>query len=85
MDSFLDRLKRRKLFQWALAYVATAWLVAQVLDVVAEPWGPSGGLVRTAQALLALGFPFEDVEVGTTWLPSHRWTWVRTRLWCSPS
>ena len=57
MESFLDRLKQRKLFQWALAYVAAGWLVAQVLDVVAEPWGVSGGLVRTAQALLALGFP----------------------------
>ena len=57
MESFLDRLKQRKLFQWAFAYVAGGWLVAQVLDVVADPWGLSGGLVRTVQALLALGFP----------------------------
>jgi adenylate cyclase len=55
--SLLERLKRRKLFQWALAYVAAGWLAAQVLDVFAEPWGLSGGLERTAQALLALGFP----------------------------
>ena len=41
MGSFFDRLKRRKLFQWALAYVAAGWLLAQVLDVVAEPWGLS--------------------------------------------
>jgi len=57
MSSLLERVKRRKLFQWVVAYVATGWLVAQVLDVVAEPWGLTAGLVRGSQALLALGLP----------------------------
>jgi adenylate cyclase len=57
VEPFLERLKRRKIFQWALAYLAAGWLAAQVLNVLAEPWGLSGGLERTAQALLALGFP----------------------------
>ena len=57
MDSFFDRLKQRKVFQWALAYVAGAWVTVQVMDVIAEPWGLTAGLVRSAQALLAVGLP----------------------------
>ena len=57
MDSFFDRLKQRKVFQWVFAYVAGAWVTVQVMDVVAEPWGLAAGLLRGAQALLALGLP----------------------------
>ena len=51
----LDRLKERKLVQWALAYIAGGWIVLQVLDVTAEPWGLSGGVVRAAQAVIVVG------------------------------
>ena len=51
----LDRLKERKLVQWALAYIAGGWIVLQVLDVTAEPWGLSGGVVRAAQAVVVVG------------------------------
>ncbi len=57
MDSLLDRLKQRKVFQWTVAYVAGAWVTVQVMDVIAEPWGLTAGLVRSAQAILALGLP----------------------------
>ncbi len=52
----LQRLKERKLVQWTLAYVAGGWVVLQVLDVTAEPWGLSGGVVRAMQAALVVGF-----------------------------
>ncbi len=37
--SLLQRLKERKLVQWALAYLAGAFVVFQILDAVAEPLG----------------------------------------------
>ncbi len=36
--TLIRRVKERKLGQWALAYIAGAWVVAQVVDVVAEPF-----------------------------------------------
>ena len=44
----VDELKRRKIVQWALAYLAGAWVVLQLLDVVAEPWGIGAGLLLAA-------------------------------------
>src|SRR6185437_3711198 len=35
VTAFIARLKQRKLVQWALAYVAAAWALVQVADVVA--------------------------------------------------
>ena len=49
-------LKKRKFVQWALAYLGGAWLLLQVLDVTAEPWGLSGGFVRGCQIVLVVGF-----------------------------
>ncbi len=63
---FLQRLKERKLVGWALAYGAGAWLVLQVLDVTAEPWGLSGGVVRAVQVILVVGFIVTLVLPGTT-------------------
>ena len=54
--TLLARLKDRKLVQWALAYGAVAWLVLQVLDVAAGPWGLSDVVVRVTQAALVVGF-----------------------------
>ena len=56
MHPIIQRLKDRKLAQWVLAYAAGAWLVLQVLDVTAEPWGLSGTVIRAAQAALLVGF-----------------------------
>ena len=36
MLSFLQRLRQRKIFQWAIAYAAAAWLSLEVFDLVAE-------------------------------------------------
>jgi TolB-like protein len=56
VPDLLERLKERKLFQWALAYAAGSWVALQVLDVVADPWGLSDAVVRGAQAALVVGF-----------------------------
>jgi hypothetical protein len=55
MASFFDRLKDRELVQWAVAYVAGAWVLLQVMDVVAEPWGLSAALLRSIQVALVAG------------------------------
>jgi TolB-like protein len=56
MNSVLQRLRERKLFQWALAYLAGAWIIFQGIEVMAEPWGLSPGFQRTAHLLVAVGF-----------------------------
>jgi len=56
MTPLLQRLRERKLFQWALAYLAGAWVLFQGVEVMAEPWGLSPGLQRTIHLLVALGF-----------------------------
>ncbi|MBS0212764.1 MAG: tetratricopeptide repeat protein [Proteobacteria bacterium] len=56
MEAFLQRLKERKLVQWALAYVAAAFALIQVLDVVAQRFGWPDALERGLILALALGF-----------------------------
>jgi TolB-like protein/Tfp pilus assembly protein PilF len=51
------RLKERKLVQWALAYVAAAWVVAQVVDVVAEPFQWPLVVQRGVYIVLGFGLP----------------------------
>ncbi len=53
---FLQTLKERKLVQWALAYLAGAWVALQVVDVVEEPWHLAEWMTRSIQALLVVGF-----------------------------
>jgi hypothetical protein len=38
MTALWQRLKQRKLVQWALAYVAGAWALLQMLDLAAESY-----------------------------------------------
>ncbi|HUE77832.1 MAG TPA: hypothetical protein VMM83_07820 [Longimicrobiales bacterium] len=52
-----DELKRRKIVQWALAYLAGAWLMLQLLDVLANQFGSLGTLQRGITVALAVGFP----------------------------
>ncbi|HSH74695.1 MAG TPA: tetratricopeptide repeat protein [Longimicrobiales bacterium] len=56
MSSLLDRLKRRKLIHWSMAYLAAAWVVVQVASEIAEPWGWSPAVLQALQILLAVGF-----------------------------
>ena len=56
MEQFLERLKQRKLVQWALAYVAAAFALIQVLDVVAQRFGWPESAERILIIVLAIGF-----------------------------
>ena len=56
MTEFLARLKQRKLVQWALAYVAFAFAVIQVLDVVAQRFGWQDQVEKLLILALAIGF-----------------------------
>jgi TolB-like protein/tetratricopeptide (TPR) repeat protein len=56
MASFFDRVKHRKLVQWAVAYLAGAWLVLQVLDVIEGPLRISEELQLAVLVVLAIGF-----------------------------
>ncbi len=55
-SSFLRRLKERKLAQWALAYVAGAFVVFQLLDALAEPLALSVTTQQAILTLVAIGF-----------------------------
>lgn len=53
MLSFLQRLKQRKIVQWAIGYFAGAWLVLEVFDMIAEQFlWPAW--VRQASTVLVL-------------------------------
>lgn len=52
----LEKLRERKLVQWALAYLAGAFVVFQVLDALAEPLALSTTVQRVILAVTAAGF-----------------------------
>ena len=52
----LDRIKQRRLFQWAFAYLAGAWLILQVLDLMAQPFAWPDLALWAATVLLGIGF-----------------------------
>ena len=56
MHDVLERLRQRKLVQWALAYVAAAFALIQVLDIVAQRFGWPQNSVRFIIIGLAVGF-----------------------------
>ncbi|HEV2125126.1 MAG TPA: hypothetical protein VGW38_20440, partial [Chloroflexota bacterium] len=57
MDSpFHQRLKERKLVQWALAYLAGAWVLLQVAGELRDTFAWPPVIVRALTVLLAVGF-----------------------------
>jgi TolB-like protein/Tfp pilus assembly protein PilF len=56
VEEFFDRLKQRKLVQWALAYAAAAFALIQVLDIVAQRFGWPESIERFAIIAVAIGF-----------------------------
>ncbi len=56
MASLADRLRQRKVVQWALAYLAGGWVFLQLLDILRETWDLPLALVRMITVLVALGF-----------------------------
>jgi len=56
-ESTWDRLRRRKVVQWAVAYVAGAWGLLQGLQFLADIYGWPMQLLRLVTLALALGLP----------------------------
>jgi TolB-like protein/cytochrome c-type biogenesis protein CcmH/NrfG len=56
MNEFLQRLKQRKLVQWAVAYVAAAFALLQGIDIVAQQFGWPEGVRRGITLALIVGF-----------------------------
>ena len=55
MSSVLERLKQRKLVQWALAYLAGAWVLLQVFDLLSDTYGWHPAIMRSVPLLLGIG------------------------------
>ncbi len=53
--SLLQRLKSRKLFQWTAAYLATAWLVLQLLDILNAAFHWPDAVQQGAIGMLGIG------------------------------
>src|SRR5215470_6032572 len=56
MNEFFQRLKQRKLVQWAIAYVAAAFAFLQGIDIVAQQFGWPEGVRRGITLALVVGF-----------------------------
>lgn len=55
--SFLAELKRRKVIRIAVAYLAGAWVVAQVADLVLENYNAPDWIIQAILLALLIGFP----------------------------
>lgn len=53
---FIRELKRRHVFKVGVAYLAIAWLLAQVLDLAFDAFDTPAWVIKTVLALLAAGF-----------------------------
>jgi TolB-like protein len=57
MNSFLEELKRRKVFRVGAAYLVSAWVVAQVAEYATDVFGAPDWVLRTFTVFLLLGLP----------------------------
>jgi TolB-like protein len=55
--SFIENLKRRNVLRVAIAYLAGAWLIAQVADTIFPRLGIGEEVIGTIIVALAIGFP----------------------------
>src|SRR6476619_1810980 len=56
MNEFFQRLKQRKLVQWAVAYVAAAFALLQGVDIIGQQFGWPEGVRRGVTLSLVVGF-----------------------------
>jgi len=56
VDGLLDRLRQRKIVQWALAYLACAFALLQGVDIIGQRFGWPDTIVRVLIVVLAVGF-----------------------------
>jgi TolB-like protein len=55
--SFLDELKRRKVFRVGVGYIVGAWVFVQAADLVADTFNAPDWLMQMVVALLIVGLP----------------------------
>src|SRR5687768_10897570 len=55
MHPFIERLRSRKVVQWTLAYLAGAFVVLQLLDILAGVFDMPAFVMRAVTILLASG------------------------------
>ena len=55
--SLFSELKRRNVLRVAVAYLAVAWLLIQIVETLFPVFGLSDALIRLVVILLAIGFP----------------------------
>jgi TolB-like protein/Flp pilus assembly protein TadD len=56
VNDFFQRLKQRKLVQWAIAYIGAAFALLQGIDIVAQQFGWPEGVRRGITLALVVGF-----------------------------
>src|ERR1700760_3556450 len=56
MSEFFPRLRKRKLVQWALAYIAATSALIQVLDIVAQRFAWPEQAIRVVIIAMTAGF-----------------------------
>ena len=68
-DSLWNRLRRRKVVQWAVAYSAGAWALLQVLGFAADSFGWPTLIKQLAMLGMAVGLP---IVVALAWYHGER-------------
>ena len=53
--TLLERLRRRKLCRWTLGYLAVAWMLLQLTDVLSDVWSWSLLAQQMVSVVLGLG------------------------------
>jgi serine/threonine-protein kinase len=56
VDDAFERLRQRKIVQWAIAYFAAAFALVQVLDLVGQRFGWPDWIARASIVVAAVGF-----------------------------
>src|SRR5690348_16507018 len=69
MNELFQRLKQRKLVQWAIAYVGAAFALLQGIDIVAQQLGWSESARRGITLALVVGF---FVTLALAWYHGER-------------
>lgn len=56
-NELLERIRRRNVARWVLAYLAGAWVALEVVAAVSDLWGWPGLIGRAAFVVLSGGLP----------------------------
>ena len=57
MNRFLEDLRKRKIFQWTVAYAAGAWVTFEIISQISDTFALDAAVSRVAFVVLATGVP----------------------------